>query len=278
MDDVPEPAAIFPELLRNLDSRACQKEEEERGELAEARAEDRAMEVEEGVLAIVPPPPIEIESSILQPPPKYSPPSYYIDELSNQYARANIWGKTEIHLQLLDQETRRLDTLNFQIHSRIEKIKEEAAAVRAEIALARQKHQVLHNLYKQHGEELESLEEERANLESEEQKHMAGRQPSQAAHSRKRTASVAGGFRDGRSKSRKVVGPGRLQNSIARENVARGKQSDPITPPNPPNPYAMTSEEVGILPQVCNYISLPISLWFSFYEFQRECPEMITPV
>lgn len=247
LDQEPEPPAIIPELLRDLNNRAQQKAEEEHQELIGARAEDRAIEIDEGIATILPPspPPLNVESSILQPPPQYSPPSYYMDELGNQYARTNLWGKSQIHLQLSDQEKRRLDTLNFQIYSRIEKIGEEAAAVRDEIAVMRQKHQVLRDLYKKHAVELDLLEKEQATLKLEaERKHEESRQLLHAAYSRKGTASVAGRAGGGRAKSQKIIGPGRLQNS-----VPQGKQSAPVIPPNP---YAVASGEVGVMAQVCN--------------------------
>ena len=249
VEDIPERAEIIPELLQDLDSRARQKEDEEREELLRARAEDRMIEAEEGVAPITPQPPIEVESSILQPPLEYSAPPDYVYDLAYHYARANIWGKTAIHLQLLEQEKRRLDTLNFQIHSRIEKMEEEEAEVRQQIALTRQKHQVLRDLYEKHMEKLASLENEKAvlQMEVEQKQHEGSHQPTRVACSRKRTASVAGRTSGGRSKSQisqDVVGLGRLKNSIA-----HGKQNAPALRPNP---YPADPDTVKDTARVCN--------------------------
>ena len=216
IDDMPEPAGIVSELLQNLEKRARQKEVEECQALLLRRTADRAAEAEDGIAPVSPELPLGIEPSVLQPPAGYSPPSYYASELANQYARANIWGKTEIHLQLLEQEKQRLDTLNFTIHSRIGAIEKEAETVHNELAMMRQRREVLESLYTKHAEGLVGLEDDRAALQSQIVQMEGKREesvrerkescdPTREVDTKKRTASAAGRFGGGRLKLEKSL-------------------------------------------------------------------------
>src|SRR5947209_1535566 len=109
--------------------------------------------------------PLAVETSIFPHIASYSSPTDYTTDLSNQYACANLWGKSEIHLHLLDQERRRLDTLNFQIHSHIARVCEEADMVRAQISEMKQKHEVLQDLYRKHAAEIKKLEQVHLSLQ-----------------------------------------------------------------------------------------------------------------
>ena len=257
IDDMPEPAEIVPELLQDLEKRARQKEIEECQGLLLRRAADRAAEADDGIAPVSPELPLEIESSILQPPAGYSLPSYYVSELANQYARANIWGKTEIHLQLLEQEKQRLDTLNFTIHSRIGAIEKEAETVHNELAMMRQRREVLESLYTKHAEGLVGLEDERAALRSEKVQMEGKREKSirerkesydltKEANTEKRTASAAGRLGGGRLNALKIVAPGRLQNS-----VPHGKHGLAAAPPNS---YAVSQGTISPVPSQVSYL------------------------
>ena len=242
MPELPEPEVAIPELLSDMEERARVQEEEEQRAFTSARAEDREAEEEEGLLPPAPFLPFAAESSVFPQITSHPSPDYYSTELSNQYARANLWGKSEIHLQLLEQEKRRLDTLNFQVYSRIEKIGLEAENIRAQILELEKKHEVLQGLYGTHQTKFTDLEQSNDALQHESAKKYKPSYSSAAAlvgvqsHVKKRGSSDLGPFQGGRPKARRVVGLGRLQTSVAKSNLNTISDSTST----PPNPFAMT--------------------------------------
>lgn len=247
LDEVPEPDTSISELLRDVECRAREKEDEARKELFGMLADNGAEETELLIVPAAPEP--SRESEFLQPLPISTDvlPTYYTNELANHYARANLWGKTEIHLELLEHEKRRLDTLNFHIHTRIEKLNQEASTIKSQILSMERRHQVLRSLYSQDSAALSALQKEQAKLEEASARshkdYAMALQPTASSPTlsmQKRTAPHTGFVSGGRGKTRRVAAgrPGRLQNSDTNSNsIAPSNHSGQPAP----NPFAETA-------------------------------------
>lgn len=75
--------------------------------------------------------PLQHESSVLLPRPDHYQPPEYRNALSDIYARANLWGKQQLHLHVLNDERIRLDRLMYDIQNRIELIDVETESVQS---------------------------------------------------------------------------------------------------------------------------------------------------
>lgn len=188
----------------------------------------------------------ELEFWVSQPAANFEPSTWYSTELSNLYARSNIWAKSQIHLRVLDEEKQRLDSLNYDIQMRICAIEAETLETTKKAKEIEMRLSVLQGLYSRHIENINALKAANTKLRTAEARQTT---PSKSPVQQRRPGSQ---HRNLTPPADKLLGRARNPYSLAkaqpqagvRTSLAQGSYSQTPCPTleSPINPQCFTSD------------------------------------